>query len=282
MAENTPKYVHEIDQGFGNIIEIKEVLCDCQSDFQHIQIFETAELGKMMMLDSIVQFTEFDEFAYQEMMTHPAMMVHPNPEKVLIIGGGDGGVAREVARHKCVKEIHQCEIDGMVVEMCKKFVPSMSCGFDDPRMHLVIGDGLKFVSEHKNEFDVIIVDSTDPIGPGEALFGRNFYNSVHAALRENGVVASQSESIYLYKDIVTRLYGFTKELFAYNGYAFISVPTYPSGAIGVCVASKANPVDKPLRTLDPQLAATLKYYTPEIHTAAFQLPAFTKNWWGNK
>ena len=280
MAENTPKYVHEIDHGFGNIIEIKEVLCDCQSDFQHIQIFETAELGKMMMLDSIVQFTEFDEFAYQEMMTHPAMMVHPNPEKVLIIGGGDGGVAREVARHKCVKEIHQCEIDGMVVEMCKKFVPSMSCGFDDPRMHLVIGDGLKFVSEHKNEFDVIIVDSTDPIGPGEALFGRDFYNSVHAALRENGVVASQSESIYLYKDIVTRLYGFTKELFAYNGYAFISVPTYPSGAIGVCVASKANPVDKPLRTLDPQLAAVLKYYTPEIHTAAFQLPAFTKNWWG--
>lgn len=274
----TPQYVQEIDQGFGNIIEIKEVLCDIQSDFQHIQIFETAELGKMMMLDGIVQFTEFDEFAYQEMMAHPALMVHKNPEKVLIIGGGDGGVAREIAKHKCVKEIHQCEIDGKVVEMCKKFVPSMACGFDDPRMNLVIGDGIKFVKDHPNEFDVIIVDSTDPIGPGEGLFGREFYNSVHAALREDGVVASQSESIYLYKDIVTRLYGFTKELFAYNGYAFISVPTYPSGAIGVCVASKADAVDKPLRNLDAELAAQLKYYTPEIHTAAFQLPAFARNW----
>lgn len=278
MNTNSLQYVQEIDHGFGNIIEIKEVLCDCQSQFQHIQIFETAELGKMMMLDGIVQFTEFDEFAYQEMMTHPAMMVHPNPEKVLIIGGGDGGVAREVAKHQCVKEIHQCEIDGMVVEMCKKFVPSMSCGFDDPRMHLVIGDGLKFVREHQNEFDVIIVDSTDPIGPGEVLFGRDFYNSVHAALRDGGVVASQSESIYLYKDIVTRLYGFTKELFAYNGYGFISVPTYPSGAIGVCVASKAHPVEKPIRLPDAELTAQLKYYTPEIHTAAFQLPAFARKW----
>ena len=281
MSKNSPRYVQEIDQGFGNIIEIKEVLCDCQSDFQHIQIFEKAELGKMMMLDGIVQFTEFDEFAYQEMMTHPAMMLHKNPEKVLIIGGGDGGVAREVARHKCVKEIYQCEIDGMVVEMCKKFVPSMSCGFADPRMHLTIGDGLEFVRNHPNEFDVIIVDSTDPIGPGEVLFGKDFYRSVHAALRSDGVAASQSESIYLYKDIVTRLYGFTKELFAYNGYGFISVPTYPSGAIGVCVASKSVPVDKPVRELDAELASQLKYYTPAIHTAAFRLPAFAQRFLQN-
>lgn len=277
--ENAPiPSVQEIDQGFGNVIQIKEKLCDVQSDFQHIQIFETAELGKMMMLDGIIQFTEYDEFCYQEMMTHPAMMLHENPENVLIIGGGDGGVAREVARHSCVKTIDQCEIDGKVVELCRKYVPSMACGFDDPRMNLHIGDGLAFVRECVDKYDVIIVDSTDPIGPGEALFGRDFYTSVHRALRGNGVVASQSESFFLYPDIVKRLYGFTHELFAYNGYAFIAVPTYPAGSIGVCLASKKHPVQQPIRALSEDLQARLRYYTPEIHKAAFALPKFTQSW----
>ena len=116
MEENPQRYVSEVDQGFGNTIEIKKILCDVQTRYQHIKIYETANLGKLLMLDDIIQLTEFDEYAYQEMMTHPAMLVHPNPVKVLIIGGGDGGVAREVARHKCVKQIDQCEIDGKVVE----------------------------------------------------------------------------------------------------------------------------------------------------------------------
>jgi len=278
MNEKTPRYVHEIDQGFGNIVEIKEVLCDCRSDFQHIQIFETAELGRMMMLDGIIQFTEFDEYTYQEMMVHPALMVHKNPEKVLIIGGGDGGVAREVARHKCVKQIDQCEIDGKVVELCRKYVPSMACGFDDPRMNLHIGDGLEFVRNACDEYDVIIVDSTDPIGPGEVLFGKEFYQSVHRALKADGVVASQSESIFLYPEIVQRLYGFTRELFAYNGYAFIAVPTYPAGSIGVCVACKSHPVDQPQRQLDKTLADELKYYNSDIHRGAFKLPSFAQRW----
>ena len=278
MDEKIQRYVSEIDQGFGNTVEITDVLCDVKSRYQHIKIYQTANLGKLLMLDDIIQLTEFDEYAYQEMMTHPAMFVHPNPEKVLIIGGGDGGVAREVARHKTVKHIDQCEIDGEVVELCRKYIPSTACGFDDERMHLTIGDGLEFVKQRKNEYDVIIVDSTDPIGPGEVLFGREFYESVHAALKEDGVVASQSESIFLYPEIVKRLYGFTKELFRYNGYAFIAVPTYPAGSIGVCVASKANPVKKPLRQPDAELEKVLKYYTPEIHEAAFVLPAFTKPW----
>ena len=278
MEENPRRYVSEVDQGFGNTIEIKKILCDVQTRYQHIKIYETANLGKLLMLDDIIQLTEFDEYAYQEMMTHPAMLVHPNPEKVLIIGGGDGGVAREVARHQCVKQIDQCEIDGEVVELCRKYIPSTACGFDDKRMNLTIGDGLEFVRQRKNEYDVIIVDSTDPIGPGEVLFGREFYESVHAALKDDGVVASQSESIFLYPEIVKRLYGFTRELFKYNGYAFIAVPTYPAGSIGVCVASKANPVKKPLRKPDADLEKVLKYYTPEIHEAAFVLPAFTKPW----
>ena len=278
MDEKFQRYVSEIDQGFGNTVEITGILCNIKSRYQRIKIYETANLGRLLMLDDIIQLTEFDEYAYQEMMTHPALLVHPNPEKVLIIGGGDGGVAREVARHKTVKHIDQCEIDGEVVELCRKYIPSTACGFDDRRMHLTIGDGLEFVKQRKNEYDVIIVDSTDPIGPGEVLFGREFYESVHAALKADGVVASQSESIFLYPDIVRRLYGFTRELFKYNGYAFIAVPTYPAGSIGVCVASKANPVKKPLRQMDEDLKKVLKYYTPEIHEAAFVLPAFTKPW----
>ena len=278
MDEKFQRYVSEIDQGFGNTVEITGILCNIKSRYQRIKIYETANLGRLLMLDDIIQLTEFDEYAYQEMMTHPALLVHPNPEKVLIIGGGDGGVAREVARHKTVKHIDQCEIDGEVVELCRKYIPSTACGFDDKRMHLTIGDGLEFVKQRKNEYDVIIVDSTDPIGPGEVLFGREFYESVHAALKADGVVASQSESIFLYPDIVKRLYGFTRELFKYNGYAFIAVPTYPAGSIGVCVASKANPVKKPLRQMDEDLKNVLKYYTPEIHEAAFVLPAFTKPW----
>ena len=278
MDEKFQRYVSEIDQGFGNTVEITGILCNIKSRYQRIKIYETANLGRLLMLDDIIQLTEFDEYAYQEMMTHPALLVHPNPEKVLIIGGGDGGVAREVARHKTVKHIDQCEIDGEVVDLCRKYIPSTACGFDDKRMHLTIGDGLEFVKQRKNEYDVIIVDSTDPIGPGEVLFGREFYESVHAALKADGVVASQSESIFLYPDIVKRLYGFTRELFKYNGYAFIAVPTYPAGSIGVCVASKANPVKKPLRQMDEDLKKVLKYYTPEIHEAAFVLPAFTKPW----
>ena len=276
MSLQLPGFVSEIDHGFGNTIEVTKVLCDEHSRFQHIQIFETAQLGKMLMLDGIIQLTEFDEFAYQEMMTHPALLLHPNPEKVLIVGGGDGGVAREVARHKEVKQIDQCEIDGKVVELCRKHLPSTACGFDDPRMNLTIGDGLEFVRNSCNEYDVIIVDSTDPVGPGEVLFGEEFYHSVHRALKADGVVASQSESIFLYPEIVQRLYGFTRQLFYSNGYAFIAVPTYPAGSIGVCLASKSHNVEKPLREPDEELIAQLRYYTPQIHSAAFQLPAFAR------
>lgn len=276
MQPLIPGFVSEIENGFGNSVAVTKVLCDEHSEFQHIQIFETAHLGRMLMLDGIIQLTEYDEFAYQEMMVHPALQLHPNPEKVLIVGGGDGGVAREVARHAEVKKIVQCEIDGKVVELCKKYLPSTACGFDDHRMELHIGDGLEFVRSSCNEYDVIIVDSTDPVGPGEVLFGQEFYRSVHRALKADGVVASQSESIFLYPEIVQRLYGFTKELFYSNGYAFIAVPTYPAGSIGVCLASKKHLVNKVLRPLSPELSSQLKYYTEAIHEAAFVLPAFTR------
>ena len=278
MASQQTFWVSETGGGYGNTVEVTAKLYECQSEFQKIEIFETRKLGRMLMLDGIIQLTEFDEFAYQEMMTHPALLAHPEPRRVLIVGGGDGGVAREVARHACVERIDQCEIDGKVVEASRRFLPTLSCGFDDPRMHLHIGDGVRFVKEHPDEFDVIIVDSTDPVGPGAALFGEQFYQDAYRALRKDGVIISQAESIYLFPEIVRRLCSITRKLFAYQGYGMIAVPTYPTGSIGFCLAAKTHPVDRPVRNLTPELAARLRYYTPQVHHAAMQLPAFAARW----
>ena len=145
-------------------------------------------------------------------------------------------------------------------------------------MHLHIGDGVRFVREHRDEFDVIIVDSTDPVGPGEALFGEEFYRDARNALHEDGIIISQAESIYLFPKIVQRLCRITRELFVHQRYGMIAVPTYPTGSIGFCLASKKHPVDRPVRLPDAELAGQLRYYTPEVHHAALQLPAFAARW----
>lgn len=278
MAAQSSFWVSETGGGYGNTVEVTARLYEYQSEFQKIEIFETRKLGRMLMLDGIIQLTEFDEFAYQEMMAHPALFAHRAPRRVLIVGGGDGGVAREVARHPEVERIDLCEIDAAVVEAAKRFLPSLACGFDDPRMHLHIGDGVRFVREHPDEFDVIIVDSTDPVGPGEALFGEAFYRDAGRALKPGGVICSQAESIYLFPEIVQRLYRLTGKLFRHHGYGMIAVPTYPTGTIGFFMGSHSAPVDRPVRPAPESLARELRYYTPEIHRAAFQLPAFAARW----
>jgi spermidine synthase len=236
------RWVSEVNAGWGLTVKVKEQLCDIQSKFQHIEIFETVNLGKLLMLDGIVQLTSYDEFAYHEMMAHLPYYTHPCPEKVLVIGGGDGGVLRELAKHPELKELHICEIDAEVIAACRQFLPETACGFDDLRVAIHIGDGSKFVREHKNEFDIIIVDSTDPGGPGEPLFGEEFYLDLKAALRPGGVIASQSESPYLLPDIVLRLNTLTNKIFKFADYAIMQVPTYPTGQIGMCIASDARDV----------------------------------------
>lgn len=277
-ADGQSFWVSETGGGYGNTVEVTAKLYEYRSEFQKIEIFETRKLGRMLMLDGIIQLTEFDEFAYQEMMAHPALLVHPEPRRILIVGGGDGGVAREAARHDAVEQIDLCEIDGAVVEAARRFLPSLACGFDDRRVRLHIADGVRFVHDHPGEFDVIIVDSTDPVGPGEALFGADFYRDAMRALKPDGVICSQAESIYLFPEIVQRLHRLTGSLFRHNGYGMIAVPTYPTGTIGFCMGSKSHPVDRPFRPLPEALARQLRYYTPEIHHAAFQLPAFAARW----
>jgi spermidine synthase len=262
--------------GMGMALEIEKVLYNEKSDFQHIEVFQTKKHGKMLALDGIIQLTEFDEFVYQEMLAHIPLFAHPLPESVLVIGGGDGGILREVGRHACVKTIDFCEIDEMVITVSKQFLPDLACGFDDPRVNINIGDGAAFVREKTGRYDVIIVDSSDPIGPGEMLFQKPFYESLKNALKPGGIIATQGESIFLHKECVINLAKITRDLFKQQAYACFIVPTYPGGNIGICLGSLGPELTQPGREISAKLQSQLKYYTPRVHEAAFVLPHFAR------
>ncbi len=269
----TGEWFSERGEGMGQEFRVLETLCDRRSPYQHIQIFRTRSHGLLLALDGIIQLTEADEFAYHEMLVHSALMAHAAPEQVLIIGGGDGGAVRETARHPEVRRICWCEIDAEVVACCREFIPGVACANDDPRVEAVIGDGAEYVRRHREEFDVIIVDSTDPGGAAEPLFGVDFYRDCRRAMRPGGVISAQGESPFLLPDTVKSLVHIAGSVFRNCRYSLFHVPTYPTGAIGACMASD-NPVDRPVRTPAPELARQLRYYTPEIHVSSMVLPAF--------
>ncbi len=253
-------------------LKVKEHLHSSRSKFQQIDIYSTESCGNMLVLDGIIQATEMDEFAYQEMLAHTPLCCHPSPEKVLVIGGGDGGILREVARHECVKSIDICEIDEDVIKLSKEFLPSMSCGFDDPRVSVNIADGSEFIKGKQGNYDVLIVDSSDPIGPGEALFQTSFYAGMKTALAPDGIIATQAESFFLHGEIVSKLVRDCSTLFKHAHYAFIFVPTYPGGSIGTCVASDSHDPRRPVRHLPHNVQGKLRYYNPQAHEGAFMLP----------
>ena len=269
----------EMQKGRAISIGIKKLLHDEESQYQHMQIFETNYFGKMMTLDGAVMLTEYDEFAYHEMIAHVPLLVHPNPKRVLIIGGGDGGTVREVAKHRGVEEIHMCEIDRMVVDASKKYFPGVSSALDDPRLTIFYEDGANFIKEKKGYYDVILVDSTDPVGPAEPLFREEFYSDLKDATKEDGIVVTQSESMFYYKDLLRKMGEFNKKVYSVYKYYNTMVPTYPSGVIGFSFCSKKHePLD-----FDEEKAKELKdlkYYTPDIHRAAFALPKFFKDYTG--
>jgi spermidine synthase len=267
--------------GMGVALEIEKLLHKEKSRFQQIEVFQTKNYGKMLALDGIIQLTEFDEFCYQEMLAHVPLFAHPFPESVLVIGGGDGGVLREVCRHDCVKSIDFCEIDEAVIRVSKQFLPTLACGFDDPRVSVTIGDGYAYVLEKKNRYDVIIVDSSDPVGPGEVLFKKPFYKGLKAALRPDGIVATQGESIFLHQECVTNLARITRQLFVQQAYACIMVPTYPGGNIGICLGSLGPELKQPARKISDRIQKQLQYYTPQIHAASFVLPGFARRMFEN-
>jgi spermidine synthase len=237
-------------------------------------------MGKVLVIDGITMLTEFDEFAYHEMIAHIPLLTHSSPKRVLVIGGGDGGTVREIIKHPEVEQVHVCEIDKEVINVCRQYLPSLASSFDDPRVEVFYEDGARFIKKKKEFYDVIIVDSTDPIGPGQILFQKTFYQDMKRALREAGIAVTQCESMYLHRDVIQGVYGFARKIFTKLGYYYTAVPTYPSGMIGFMFCSLKH---DPLNDLDEERAEALKdlqYYTPAMHRAAFALPKFAEEYLG--
>ena len=255
-------------------IRIRQKLVEKRSAFQKIQIYDTASVGRMLVLDDVIQLTEADEFPYHEMFVHPAMNVHPDPKAILVVGGGDGGVLREVIKYKSAERIDICEIDGDVIDLSKQYLPFTACGYDDPRVKVYVEDGADFMKRMKGTYDLILVDSSDPIGPAEVLFKQEFFETLKTALKPRGAVLTQCESIFLHLHIIEGVVSSTRQLFKHVEYMNVLLPTYPSGMIGLMVCSEGPVYSKPRRAIPGEIQQTLKYYTPEVHKAAFTLPRF--------
>jgi len=254
--------------------KIKETLVRKKTKFQDLAIVDTLEYGKMLVLDGCVMTTEKDEFVYHEMLTHIPLFTHPKPENVLVIGGGDGGVVREVIKHKEVKKAVLVEIDGEVINECIKHLPSISSALNDKKVKVLVEDGIKFVSEHKKEFDVILVDSTDPVGPAEGLFSPDFYKNIFKALKDDGIFVSQTESPFIHDKVIPKVYRDISKLFPNTNIYTASIPTYPSGYWCFTIGSKKYIPSKPAK--GKKLDFDLKYYNFDLHKAAFALPNFVK------
>ena len=267
----------EFGHGISIRIKIKNILYHSRSKFQEIAVLETEKIGRMLVIDGITMLTEWDEFAYHEMISHVPLIVHPKPSRVLIIGGGDGGTVREVIKHPEVELVHVCEIDEEVVRVCRKYMPSLASSFDDPRVQIFFEDGAQFISKKSWTYDVIIVDSTDPLGPGQILFQEEFYKDLKDALSKEGIAVTQCESIYLHQHVIKGVFSFADNLFPKLSYYSTQVPTYPSGLIGFFFCSlKWDPL-KDMNESKVEYLKNLKYYTPEIHRASFTLPRFADN-----
>lgn len=260
-------------------LKIKEHLFSRESKFQKVDIFESYEFGKLMTLDGLVMVTEKDEFIYHDMIVHVPMAVNPNMTKILVVGGGDGGTVRELVRYSNVQYIDMVEIDKMVCDVSKDFLPTLSCALSNPKVNLHYKDGISFIKEKKNEYDLIIIDSTDPIGPGEGLFTYEFYTDCYNALTADGILVNQNESaVYENNRIETiRATKKLKEIFPIAKVYQANIPTYPSGHWLFGFASKKL---HPLRDLKAEiwnnLSIKTKYYNTDLHLGAFALPNYIK------
>lgn len=267
-----------IDVGYAQRFKITKLLHQEKTGFQDLAIFETPAFGNVLALDGVIQTTDGDEFIYHEMISHVPMLAHGNAKRVLIVGGGDGGVLREVLRHPVDRAV-MVEIDGGVVEACKAHMPNISAGaFDDPRAELLIADGIKFAAETDEAFDVIIVDSSDPVGPNEVLFTDAFYQDCKRIMNTGAILITQSGVPYLQGSEVTDGYSRLKPHFADVHFFVIAVPTYTGGFMTLGWASDDPRLrEQPEIDIAERYAASglrTRYYTPEVHRAAFALPPY--------
>jgi spermidine synthase len=260
-------------------IKVDKPLYSGQSEFQRIDVFNSKEFGNCLILDGLIMVTEKDEFIYHDMIVHVPMATNPKIKNVLVIGAGDGGTVRELTRYCTIEHIDMVEIDKMVVDVSRKYLPQTACKLDDPRVQLYFEDGLKFVRSKENVYDLIIVDSTDPFGPGEGLFTREFYGNCFKVLKEDGILVNQHESPYYEDDAksMQRAHRRIQEFFPVCKVYQAHIPTYPSGHWLFGFASKTY---DPLTDIDEQawnsLGLKTKYYNTEIHKGSFALPNYVQ------
>jgi spermidine synthase len=260
-------------------IKVNKQLYSGQSEFQRIDVFDSPEFGRFLTLDGLMMLTEKDEFIYHEMITHVPMAVHPNPQAILVIGAGDGGVIRELCKYEQITHIDLVEIDEMVVEVSKDYLPRTSCCFDDPRLTIHYQDGLKYIRSRENQYDLIIVDSTDPFGPGEGLFTKEFYGNCYKALKADGIMVNQHESPFYEDDAraMKRAHARIVKSFPISRVYQAHIPTYPSGHWLFGFASKQY---HPIKDLNPtqwdKLDIETSYYNTNLHKGAFYLPNYVE------
>lgn len=278
MSDSWAWFDEPLGVGLQLSVQIERIVFRKTTAHQDLVIYETSQWGRVMALDGIMQVCERDEFIYHEMLTHVPMLAHGNAREVCIIGGGDGGILREALRHP-VDKVTMVEIDASVVELCTTHLPSISDGaFDDPRTDLVIADGARFVAETDKRFDVIIVDSTDPIGPGEVLFTSEFYGDCKARLTDGGVIVTQSGVAMIQGDELTTTVRCMGEHFADTGAYIAPVPTYVGGFMAFGWGSDNPALRKPpastLAERYKQADIQTRYYNADLHVGAFALPTY--------
>lgn len=260
-------------------IKVDKQLYSGHSQFQRIDVFDSLEFGRFLTLDGLMMLTERDEFIYHEMITHVPMAVHPDPKRILVIGAGDGGVLRELGHYPSIEQIDLVEIDREVVEVSKRFLPHTACGFDNPKVNVHFQDGLKFVRDCHDEYDIIIVDSTDPFGPGEDLFTKEFYGNCFKALKEDGIMVNQHESPFYAGDAqaMRRAHARIVKSFPISRVYQAHIPTYPSGHWLFGFASKKyHPIHDQRRDSWESLGIKTQYYNSNLHQGAFYLPTYVE------
>ncbi|APC09022.1 polyamine aminopropyltransferase [Neomoorella thermoacetica] len=255
-------------------VRLNQTLHHEKTPYQELAVVDTEAYGRMLLLDNIIQTTVKDEFFYHEMIAHVPLNTHPNPRTALVIGGGDGGVVREIVKHPSIEKVTLVEIDARVVANAREYLPEIACGLDDARVEIRFEDGIEHVRQRENTYDVIIVDSTDPIGPAVGLFSAEFYRNVYRALKADGVFVAQTESPIFNSRLIRRIQRDLKEIFPIARLYLTTVPTYPGGLWAFSLGSKKyDPLEVDWRQA-PQVAT--RYYTPAIHQAAFSLPPFVQ------
>jgi len=281
MSELIPGWFTEIfqDQGTGFSLQVQSKLHEEQSEFQKIEIYETVTFGRLMVLDGCVMLTDRDNFLYHEMMTHPALFTHKSPKKVVIVGGGDCGALKEVLKHPDIQDVWQVEIDERVTRVSEEFFPDLCTANNDPRANFFFGDGIKWIADvEPGSIDIIIVDSTDPVGPAEGLFAVDFYRNCFLAMAEGGVLVQQSESPLLHTSSIIKNVHRDMKLAGFNNTHTLPFPqpVYPTGWWSCTLAGKSKKLDYFREEDVNDRSFVTQYYNSGIHHGALATPEFMK------